>query len=125
MCLGESVSGIREGSAVVLSESCTTYDLLKPGDIGVVVKDDRSELPFKVEFKGSTHWYRRDHLKQACNQAGVPVGRGKREYSHLMCVLNNVAFPFFNKICVHVLWSSPWQGCNPGYVSCACCIWVC
>jgi len=84
---GEPVKGIREESGVVLSESCTDHDFLKPGEIGFIIKVDESDVPFQVQFNGNTHWYRRDELKAVCNQAGFPVSRGRKECSHIMCVL--------------------------------------
>jgi hypothetical protein len=38
---------------------------LKPGDIGVLIEDDGSSKPFRVEFDGRTWWYDRSALRVA------------------------------------------------------------
>ena len=38
---------------------------LKPGDKGVLIEDDGSSKPFRVEFDGRTWWYDRSALRVA------------------------------------------------------------
>jgi hypothetical protein len=38
---------------------------LKPGDIGVLIEDDGSSKPFRVEFDGKRWWYDRSALRVA------------------------------------------------------------
>jgi hypothetical protein len=53
------------GCKVKLSSSCSDHDFLKPGQVGVLIEDDGSDVPFKVEFQGNTHWYTRSQLELA------------------------------------------------------------
>eukprot|EP00002_Diphylleia_rotans_P026181 TRINITY_DN5209_c0_g1_i1.p1 TRINITY_DN5209_c0_g1~~TRINITY_DN5209_c0_g1_i1.p1 ORF type:complete len:1235 (-),score=181.18 TRINITY_DN5209_c0_g1_i1:275-3979(-) len=54
---------IEEGSRVVLSPNYETFDdagggPLRPGDVGVVIKDDKSSKPYQVRApQGQTWWY--------------------------------------------------------------------
>ena len=53
------------GCKVKLSSTCTDHDLLKPGQVGVLVADDGTQTPFLVKFEGDTHWYKRSELELA------------------------------------------------------------
>jgi hypothetical protein len=43
--------------------------LLKPGQIGVLIRDAGDHQPFQVQFEGNTHWYRRSELELADDDA--------------------------------------------------------
>jgi hypothetical protein len=53
------------GCKVKLSSSCSDHSFLKPGQVGVLIEDDGSSVPFKVEFEGNTHWYTSSKLELA------------------------------------------------------------
>lgn len=38
---------------------------MKPGDIGEIITDDHSGMPFQVRFEGHTHWYHERDLRLA------------------------------------------------------------
>ena len=55
-------SNIKEGDKVVLVSNYQTFSdsaegPLKPGDVGIVVENDKSYKPFKIEFNDKTWWY--------------------------------------------------------------------
>lgn len=87
--------GIMVGSEVMLSQGCIASDLkegpLKPGQIGVVVQEDLSQLPFKVELKGGadapSHWYKSASLvlhPQSEIWRSVPVVDWNFFFEHLI-----------------------------------------
>ena len=53
------------GCKVKLSSTCTNHGLLKPGQVGVLIRDAGDHQPFLVKFEGNTYWYRRSELELA------------------------------------------------------------
>ncbi len=45
---GPSFEQLGKGSKVTLSSECTDHELLKPGDVGEIIEDDGSDIPFMV-----------------------------------------------------------------------------
>ena len=55
-------SSLKEGDQVVLVSGYINFSgadegPLKPGDIGIIIENDRSYKPFKIEFNEKTWWY--------------------------------------------------------------------
>ena len=55
-------SNIKEGDKVTLVSNYQTFSdsaegPLKPGDVGIVMENDKSYKPFKIEFNDKTWWY--------------------------------------------------------------------
>ena len=67
------VSRLKVGEKVKLAASVTDSNLLKPGDVGELVADDGSGIPFKVLFNGKRHWYSEDRIVRASMSPSVPA----------------------------------------------------
>jgi len=60
---------IKKGDKVVLVPNYQTFSdssegPLKPNDVGIVVENDNSYKPFKVEFNNKTWWYDEKSVKK-------------------------------------------------------------
>ena len=82
-----SRSGFTVGCSVVLSHDYSDYGdardgPLKPGDVGRLVKDDGSSVPFHVEYLGRTFWYRAGALRVAGGAPGSGTSSSSSGQSH-------------------------------------------
>ena len=62
-------SNIKEGDKVILVSNYETFTdsvegPLKPGDVGIVMENDKSYKPFKIEFNDKTWWYDEKSVKK-------------------------------------------------------------
>ena len=62
-----SDDGIKEGSRVTLPAGVSSQGVLSSGDVGEVIEDDGSDVPYKVKAltgsrKDDTHWYSKGML---------------------------------------------------------------
>lgn len=100
------------------------------GRVGTVKKDDKSSLPFKVDYNGSENWYKEEHLLLAPIQLGDLVRirsagieeakslQGDRLSLSLYHTYNEVTFHFGTSPNLPALketmadGSTPWRRCS-------------
>ncbi len=60
------------GDRVVITGSL--HDgFMKPEDLGELITDDHSSLPFQVSFEGRTHWYGESDIMVAASSTSKNV----------------------------------------------------